>query len=333
MLFNMEESATTLRMAVSEKKPRVSIGLPVYNGENYLREAIESVLAQTFKDFELIISDNASTDRTENICREYAAKDPRVRYYRNEKNLGSAKNFNLAFKLSSGEYFKWLAHDDTLEPQFLERCVELLDRDQSILLACSKYYWVNEITGVTQMRDYDHNLMHPQAYQRFQRRISHWRLGGFSPIWGLIRSQVLRETRLIQPFISADECLVLELALRGKFAQVPEYLMRLRDHEEAYHAIKYSDNWREGVKESRWFDPENTKTIAFPLWRRLWEYAKVAIRSDEDFVSKMRMLIGLLVLWPLWWTRLVSEVFFAVGLGPYCVKLKRVIVKRLRKQP
>lgn len=323
----------TLRIATSEKKPRVSIGLPVYNGENYLGEAIESVLVQTFKDFELIISDNSSNDGTEKICREYAAKDPRIRYYRNDKNVGSAKNFNRTFDLSSGEYFKWLAHDDALEPQFLERCIELLDRDRSIVLACTRYYWINEITGVTHMRDYDHNLRHPKAHQRFRRLISNWHRGHFYPIWGLFRSKIFRDTRLIGAFIGADECLVLELALRGKFAQVPEYLLRLRDHEEAYHAIEYRHDWREGVEEARWYDPENTKTIIFPFWRRLWEYAKLVIRSDEYFVSKMRMVIGLFVLWPRWWTRLVSEVFFAVGLGPCCVKLKRAIVQRIKKQP
>jgi glycosyltransferase involved in cell wall biosynthesis len=88
-------------------KPRLSIGMPVFNGEKYLKEALDSILAQTYSDFELLISDNASTDRTEQICREYAAKDRRIRYYRNEKNIGAPKNFNRVFELSSGKYFRW----------------------------------------------------------------------------------------------------------------------------------------------------------------------------------------------------------------------------------
>src|SRR5688572_10868700 len=101
-----------------EKNPRVSIGLPVYNGENYLAEAIDSILAQTFEDFELIISDNASTDRTQEICEAYAAKDGRIRYYRSEVNKGSAWNFNRVFELARGEYFKWAAHDDYIAPEY-----------------------------------------------------------------------------------------------------------------------------------------------------------------------------------------------------------------------
>ena len=96
--------------------PRVSIGLPVYNGDNYLAETLDSILAQTFTDFELIISDNGSTDRTEAICRRYAAQDHRVRYVRNPSNLGAARNYKRAFELARGEYFKWNGHDDPLAP-------------------------------------------------------------------------------------------------------------------------------------------------------------------------------------------------------------------------
>ena len=105
--------------AMSENEPRVSIGMPVYNGEKYLEEAIQSILAQTYSDFELVISDNASTDKTQEICLEYAARDSRVRYHRNEKNLGAAPNYNRTFELSTGQYFKWADYDDLLAEEFL----------------------------------------------------------------------------------------------------------------------------------------------------------------------------------------------------------------------
>ena len=110
------------------KKPRVSIGLPVYNGDNYLKEAIESLLFQTFEDFELLISDNASTDQTGNICRRFAEQDQRIKYVRNVENLGLTRNFNQVFTLSVGEYFKWADHDEVFLAAFLLRCVELLDQ-------------------------------------------------------------------------------------------------------------------------------------------------------------------------------------------------------------
>src|SRR5215469_16516475 len=113
------------------KLPRVSIGLPVWNGEKYIRSAVDSILRQDYTDFELIISDNASTDATQDICREYAAKDPRIRYYRNEKNIGASANFNRLVELARGELFKWATHDDIHMPGFLGRCIEIIDQAPS----------------------------------------------------------------------------------------------------------------------------------------------------------------------------------------------------------
>src|ERR1700761_38911 len=105
-------------------KPLLSIGLFVYNGERYIREAIDSFLSQTFTDFELIISDNASTDATEQICLDYAAKDSRVRYSRNPRNMGAGWNVRRVAELATGKYFRWAACDDRCEPDLLRTCVE-----------------------------------------------------------------------------------------------------------------------------------------------------------------------------------------------------------------
>ena len=107
--------------------PRLSIGLPVYNGERYLAEAFDCFLAQTFQDFEIIVCDNASTDHTAEICRSYAERDPRIRYYRNGKNLGAIPNFNRVFELSRSPLFKWAAHDDLYHPRYMETCIRILD--------------------------------------------------------------------------------------------------------------------------------------------------------------------------------------------------------------
>ena len=114
-------------------RPKVGVGMPVYNGERYLEEALDSILAQSFDDFELVISDNASTDRTEEICRAYAHKDERIRYFRMRENYGVIDNFNNAFRLSAGEYFKWAASDDVCEHDYLRKAVEVLDRDPSVV--------------------------------------------------------------------------------------------------------------------------------------------------------------------------------------------------------
>src|SRR5260370_42328257 len=108
--------------------PRVSIGMPGYNGAKYVRRSVQSVLAQDYEDFELLISDNASTDETESICRELAERDGRIRYFRNERNVGASQNFNKVFRLASGTFFKWAAPDDGCHPTMLLRRVAVLER-------------------------------------------------------------------------------------------------------------------------------------------------------------------------------------------------------------
>src|SRR3712207_3999522 len=118
--------------------PTVSIGLPVYNGERYLALAIEAVLAQTYRDFELIISDNGSTDATSAICKAFAARDPRVRYYRYEENRGAAWNFNNTARLARGRYFKWQCYDDLLEPEMIQACLDVLEREPEVAVCCTR---------------------------------------------------------------------------------------------------------------------------------------------------------------------------------------------------
>ena len=127
-----------------DNKPLVSIGMPVYNGDRYLRQALDSLLAQDYENFELIISDNASTDRTPLICQEYAARSPNIHYYKNPHNLGSAKNFNRTFQLSSGKYFMWAAHDDLWEKTYISKCVAQLDQNPAAVLCCSEITFLNE---------------------------------------------------------------------------------------------------------------------------------------------------------------------------------------------
>ena len=130
--------------AMEGHHPTVSIGLPVYNGGRFLEETIESILGQTFADLELVISDNASTDATAEICRRFAARDPRVRYSRNQENLGAARNYNITFELARGRYFKWQGHDDPIPPTYLERCVAVLDSDPTVVLAYGRQCPIDE---------------------------------------------------------------------------------------------------------------------------------------------------------------------------------------------
>lgn len=116
-------------------KPLVSIGVPVYNGEGFIRPVLDSLLEQTYKNLEIIISDNASTDSTGSICLEYAARDPRVRYYRNPVNIGADPNFRRTIELSSGDYFMWACADDVKPSTAVESCVAALQRNDRASMA------------------------------------------------------------------------------------------------------------------------------------------------------------------------------------------------------
>jgi glycosyltransferase involved in cell wall biosynthesis len=209
--------------------PCVSIGLPVYNGENFLEAAIASLLAQTFTDFELIISDNASSDRTEEICRTYAAQDPRIRYSRNPENIGAAENFNRVVELARGEYFKWAAHDDICAPTFLEFCVEVLEDDPSLVL-CSTNVGCIDWSGnpVPVKQDPSRPLRSWEVSDRFRAIVlqTFWSY----EIFGLMRLAILRKTQLQKANYGTDRAILAELSLHGRFAQVPEVLFFRRFH-------------------------------------------------------------------------------------------------------
>jgi glycosyltransferase involved in cell wall biosynthesis len=277
-------------------KPRVSIGLPVFNGEKYLAEALDSILAQTYANFELIISDNASTDSTEEICQAYAARDQRIHYVRNEKNLGASENFNRVFKLSSGVYFKWATHDDSCASTFLERCVEVLDRDPSVVLCYTRAQVIDE-HGVV-LLDYDAKpgVSSPEPRERFYECICvrHPQIT-IVPVmvFGLIRASTLKKTRLIGNYTSSDGVLLGELALRGRFYEVPEFLFSYRRHREQ-SCMAYG-RYRVGA----WYDPRKAGKITFPHWRLLIEHFNSVGRVLRSWYERVRCYVYLF-----WWARM-----------------------------
>jgi glycosyltransferase involved in cell wall biosynthesis len=213
--------------------PRVSVGMPVYNGEDHVAEAIESVLSQTFSDFELIICDNASTDRTEAICREYSRRDPRVRYYRNAQNIGLAGNFARAFDLSRGEFFKWMAHDDIIAPTYILRCVEMFEQSPPSVILCFPQrvqisYQGEKLRG-SYFRPW-HAINPPYDRIGFAHLmcLPGHRFPGL--VFGVARREVWAKTKLIQPIMFSDAVLVTELRLLGEFREIPELLFFNRQH-------------------------------------------------------------------------------------------------------
>ena len=265
---------------MTTSSPCVSIGLPVYNGERFLKAALDSILGQSYGDFELIISDNASTDGTEQICRSYMARDQRIRYHRNETNIGAARNFNQVYRLSTGKYFKWAAYDDTCAPDFLARCVEVLERDPEVVLCFSKTIQIDEQGCHEEKRDYDlPNLGSPIAHERFHDIIL--KPHSCEAVFGLIRSDKLKRTRLIGNYIGSDRVLLALLSVHGRFLELPDYLFFQREH--PGRSVKGKD-----YEVTAWFDPTKGKKIVFPLWRIMWEYALITVRTSMNAGDRLR---------------------------------------------
>ncbi|HMK39439.1 MAG TPA: glycosyltransferase family 2 protein, partial [Bacteroidota bacterium] len=171
--------------------PRVSIGIPLYNAERYLRTCLDGVASQTYGDFEAVIADNASTDATGDICREYAARDPRFRYVRNEKNLGAARNFNLVFQLSRGEYFRWAAYDDIMAPRAVEACAAALDRDRAISLAYPKTVIIDADGKEIEKYEDSYEFSDPDPAKRFSAFLRMVDIRNCNPLFGLMRSEMI----------------------------------------------------------------------------------------------------------------------------------------------
>jgi len=293
-------------------QPRVSIGMPVYNGEKFLEQAIDSILAQTFADFELIISDNASTDATEKICQEYANRDPRIRYYRNETNLGAARNYNRTFELSTGEYFKWAAHDDLLAPTFLERCVEVLDNQPSVVLCYTCEICIDETGNHLQKRSNLIDFRLPKPHERFKQYHDSWQKQGFihaNHCFGLIRANALKKTPLIENYVWSELVLGGELLLLGEFSEIPEYLFFFRCHSQTSRATK----GRSGFNElAVWFDPNNQGKIVLPQWKIFFQYLSSIKRVPMNWSEKVSCYAQM-GRWFSWkWKRLAKELILAI---------------------
>jgi glycosyltransferase involved in cell wall biosynthesis len=207
--------------------PRLTIGLPVYNGEEFVAESLEALLGQSFTNFELIISDNASTDSTGDICRRYEKLDSRVRYFRQPQNIGIAPNVNFIVGQARGELYKEASHDDLYSFDLLESCVAALDEDPQVVLAHSWTAKVDDSGTVTAAYEYPLATATPRAPERFRSMLFD---SGGDDDYGVMRMDVRRRIALMGSHHHADRTITAEIALHGPFYQVPRWLYFRREH-------------------------------------------------------------------------------------------------------
>lgn len=272
------------------KNARVSLGMPVYNGASFLEATLETILGQTFTDFELVISDNASTDSTADICKKIAAKDSRVTYFQNTKNLGAAPNYNRLVELTSGQYFKWVAHDDPLDPAYLQKCIEVLDQHPDIVVCYPSTIMIDE-TGADTGAD-------PRDTLDVYAETPHARLNGYldsshrnrkcHAVFGVIRREALVKTALIGAYARSDFILLAELAILGKFKQLDEKLFFRLEHAQSSVLANPDLDDRD-----KWFDTSITKSTKLKqlFWFR--EYLRAIASSDFSAAEKLRCYMQL----------------------------------------
>lgn len=264
-------------------KELVSIGMPVYNGERYLEDAIRSNLEQTYSNFELIISDNASTDGTEAICRGFAASDSRVRYSRNAQNIGAARNYNRVFKLSRGAYFRWANADDLAAPELIERTLPILQSRPDVVIAYGRTCLID--AEGQQIRDYDDrmDLQNDQARQRYKAFFR--QLGLTNIIYGLMRREAMEKTGLMGngKLPAGDVTFMEAMILLGKFVEFPQVLFYRRMHELAFSANPEPEKLLQ-------FWQASAAPVKLPRWRAYLATAKAIARSPLPVSEKADLM-------------------------------------------
>lgn len=288
-------------------RPVVSIGLPVFNGGDFLAQALDSILGQDLGDLELIISDNASTDDTAEICAHYAAQDARIIYNRQPENLGAAKNYNDVFRAASAKYFKWAAHDDLLKPQFLTRCIDKFESYETPpVIVYPRSEFIDENGQVLRA---DRRSMHATSSSPAIRVF--WAvqaMGLVTSVFGVFHREALARTQLIGSFIASDYVLLLECALLGSIVHLEgEPLFQRRIHGNMSRQANKSEE-----EVLRWFDPT----------------ARAKLSSKQRLhIEYMKSIYGIDGL-----TGLQRRLCAASLLSGFAVRRSRVAVGRWRRQ-
>lgn len=264
-------------MTASED-PLVSIGVPVYNGERHLRTALDSLLAQSLSDFELIISDNASTDATWGICAEYAKRDGRIRTFRQERNFGVHANWNFVVRQARGRFFKWASASDLCAPQLLERCAEAM-QDDGVVLAFGRTCFIDDDGREVGVFERDFAVEDARPSERFS-RVCHGLSLNNVQNW-LIRLAALRRTRLHRPYPHSDRVLMAELAMHGRFVMFQDVLLYRRAAPQHFTAL------RSATEVQKMFRPDVEQPLRFLHLRRHRDFLVSALRSPVPLTERL----------------------------------------------
>lgn len=278
----------------TRKTPKVSIGIPVYNGEKYLELALDSLIKQSFLDLEIIISDNASTDRTEEICRSYQAQDSRIVYHRNNTNIGAAGNYKKVFQLAQGEYFKWMAHDDRCSLNYIEECVRVLDQEPEVVSTFPRFELIDdcdrtypqtaEHTYVTPelniTTNIPRNFMSPSHSERYADVL--FKTTECYEFFGLARREIIERTSQHDAYYGSDKVLLCELAMMGQLKEVLNATGYFRIHGEQSQSLKSHK------ERSQWISPNLSYGVFFSRVKCLQGYYRSVIAYPAPIAERIK---------------------------------------------
>jgi len=260
--------------------PRLCVGLPVHNGERFLEETLESILAQTFDDFELVVSDNASSDATPRIIRDHAARDDRIRVIRHERNVGASANFDAVWQECRSELFKWVAADDPCGPQFFAACIDALDAHPDAGLAYPRAAFIGESSEI--LYPFDDLVTLPQwSTDRFVRSrqvidalLEHGSTANVM-VFGVMRADVLRAVGPIGNYFGADLPFVARIAMSAEVVEVADTLSFFRRHEGSSSSYTRSPS---AAGQQKFYDPSvrGRVRLQWNLRRRYFELMRIS---------------------------------------------------------
>jgi glycosyltransferase involved in cell wall biosynthesis len=298
--------------------PIITIGMPIYNGERFLAKTLDSFLRQTFTDFELIISDNASTDNTGEICREYTRRDKRIRYFRNEKNMGAGWNFRRVYSMATGKYYKQAAHDDFLEPTFLEECIAALEADSGLVLAHTRTRTVSATGDSVECENPSLRFDSPDPLVRWRDLLLNDHM--CFEIFGVFRLDALLQCPPQGSYVNSDGVLLAQVGLLGRFWESDKVLFINTRHESQSARTVPVRLKTEGFRLIRrhgtlpcpeWWDPSKSRAVTFPEFRQFYEYATSVKRAPLSASQKVHAY-ALMTIWTKrHFRRMMKDLFIA----------------------
>ncbi|AIT79490.1 glycosyltransferase family 2 protein [Novosphingobium pentaromativorans] len=295
---------------MTDRAEKVTLSLPVFNGSDYIADAIESILGQTLTDFRLYVTDNASHDDTPEIVSSYARKDSRVVLVSNKENIGAAANYNLGFTYRAGKYFKWCAHDDRLSPNYLEACVDALEARPDVGLAYGRTLQISPKDEIFEIPEYETpSIDNDDPAQRFRQTIALSKT--CFPIFGVFRPELLERSMLHRSYYGSDRALLAEMAILGKFLLVEDAVFYNREHEE--RSINIDDK----LQRSLWQTGRKSRSAAAEHIQLASHLFRIASRHG-DVVAPYRL-----------WAGLIRRSLTPVELGRYSLELAGMISPKM----